>query len=107
MEDLAVFRDFLAVLACWRIASLLTYDKTLLFLRTWAGVYYPIGEDGLPEKFLGKILDCFWCNTMIGAVVVFGLYLIGAWYLVAALGLSGGAILLNHYSRIYRDVGGE
>jgi hypothetical protein len=91
-----------AVLAVWRLSAILSYDYWTQWLRNFAKVYQE-GADGHPKTLLGKVLGCFWCSSLASSIAVLILVVLGLDWIVWLLALSGGAILLNHVTRIYRE----
>lgn len=72
-----------AVLATWRLASMLYY------------------QNGVFEKLRARVryLDCFWCCTNVAACIILPLY-VWFWWAMLPLSFSGGAILLTQGGRI-------
>lgn len=93
----------IGVLATWRIAAFLVYEHWTEGLRQRAGVYI-LGDDDLPQDIAGRVLACFWCVTMLVSLPVTLVLLYRWWWALLPFALSGGAIILNHWTRIVRDV---
>lgn len=93
------------VLATWRITAFLVYEHWTEGLRQRAEVDFH-GDDDLPVTFAGKILGCFWCTAqVVGLVVALAMlpFLPRAQWVLMPFALAGGAIILNHWTRIVRD----
>jgi len=93
------------ILATWRLTALFVYDDVLQWLRERARVHL-LDENDRPRTFWGKVLGCFWCTSLlVGAIL-------GLWkvllpelvWVFLPFALSGAAILVNHLTRIHRDV---
>lgn len=94
-----MLRLLVAILATWRIAAFLCYDYSFEWLRQRVGVDFE-DDEGRPLGVFARILSCFWCTSFwVGAVVAF----LPEWALLP-FALSGGSIILNHWTRIVRDV---
>lgn len=91
-------------LAVWRITALLVYDKIAQPLRDLAKVEF-LDETDTPITFWGRILSCFWCTSIVVAFVILPLTFWRLWkWALLPFAASGAAILLNHWTRIVRDV---
>lgn len=90
-------------LAVWRTAALLCYDDLFHWLRMWAKVDFTDSSDR-PITFVGRVLSCFWCASLVAVLFVFLLWETNCKLLVYMLASSGGAIILHHWTRIVRDV---
>ena len=82
-----------ATLATWRLATMLYMEqgpadvwlKLRILVSRWA--------------FWNEQINCFWCCTVLAALVIWPLYVWAPW-LVVPLGLSGGAVLLSKGGRV-------
>lgn len=85
-------------LATWRFSLMLVVDygpgDVFQALRVKAGVYI-LGDDGRPETFFGKLLECVWCTSVWVAVGVFLILLTPLWPVLIPFALSAAAILMN------------
>lgn len=91
----------IVLLATWRLAAFLAYERWTDGLRLRMGVEM-VDENGVPVSFWGKVFGCFWCLSLPAAVVCAVLALGGIWWLLLPLAGSGAAVLLNHATRINR-----
>lgn len=94
------------VLVVWRITAFLTYEVWGQPIRDLAKVY-AVDESGMPITFWGRLLTCFWCTSLVVSVLVSPICLAYEWnihwipgVLLNIFALSGGAILINHASRV-------
>ena len=92
----------LLILATWRLTALLVYDKWFEWLRDTVKVY-AVDELGEPVLFWGQVLNCFWCTSLITGTVLLAMAHLNIWLPIWLFALSGGAVLLNHITRIFRD----
>ncbi len=80
-----------AILATWRITSILHHEAIALPLRKW------LGQDKLgsyPNTFVGKLWDCFWCLSIwVGIVCTVILWLFPP--LLVPFALSAGALWIE------------
>ena len=87
------FSFILTLLAVWRVTHLVQGEdgpfNLVVRLRTLAG-----------NSFAGKLMDCFYCLSLWVALPA-GFFLEKGWVarLIAWLALSGGAILLEKFSK--------
>lgn len=93
----------LVVLATWRLASMLAYERMFEWLRQRAQIDF-VDDEGAPITRLGRILSCFWCVTLMVAPLVVWMLVLNMRWLLLFLAASGGAIILQHWSRINRYV---
>jgi hypothetical protein len=89
------------LLAAWRITAFLAYERWTETLRTRLGVDMVDDED-VPISFCGKVFGCFWCLSLVAALLCCLLALVDMWVVLTLLACSGGVILLNHVSRVFR-----
>lgn len=91
----------MGVLATWRITALLVYGRWGEVIRYKLGTHM-LRDDGLSISPVGRVLQCFWCTSLMVALPFAGLCGTGNWqyWLLWVFALSGGAILLNHLCRI-------
>lgn len=92
---------FIGLLAVWRLTALLVYDDWFQWLRDKAGVDY-VDETGEPKTFWGRMFACFWCTSILVSVPITLLLISPIWVTIVPFALSGGAVLLNHLTRIFR-----
>ena len=88
--DTSIIEIVVAILATWRLSALLYYDagpfECFQKLREWASDY----------KFLGGLLECFWCVSIWIGFACTAAILCGCWWVLFPFALSAGAILLSH-----------
>jgi len=94
------FRLALAALATWRITAYLVYEKSGDWIRD-AAMIWAVDEFDVPKTFWGRILNCFWCTSLIVSGVCGGMAFLPIWWVLLPFAVSGLAILLNHLARIY------
>lgn len=99
----------LLILACWRIANLLTDYKelgpyeVLWKIRKLAGV--KTDQYGIPygETVLAEIFSCIWCMSVwVGLAIGLLYYLFPSGvenFVAIPFGLSGGLLLVHKYIR--------
>ena len=99
MKDINIAYLIIAVLATYRLASLLMHEvgpgKILTKFRSLFGIIHDsMGHPhGYPETVFGKLFECYYClSVWVGAIVTLAMVL-GLWWLMLPLALSGGAIL--------------
>lgn len=97
----AEFKFLVGLLAVWRVTALLVYDDWFQWLRDKACVDY-VDEAGEPKTFWGRMLACFWCTSVLVSILVTALLISPVWFITVPFALSGGAVLLNHLTRIFR-----
>ena len=82
-------------LVTWRVTSLLYDESAFNWLRRWLKIEEVDGAFLYPDKGLGKMWSCFWCLSLIVALVVaavivpltwFRAWLIGPMWLASAAG---------------------
>ena len=96
MGDLVIL-----ILATWRLTALLVYESWFEWLRQMANVDF-VDDRDVPLGFFGKILSCFWCTSLLMAIVCC-ILLAADWdFILWPLAASSGAILLNHLARVNR-----
>lgn len=93
----------MVILATWRLTALLCYDDWFAWLRQLARVDF-VDTSGRPITVLGRILYCFWCTSIISAIITTIVFVLGVRMPIYMLAASGGAIILHHWTRIVRDV---
>lgn len=92
-------RLILAVLACWRLTSLLVYEdgpnETLAYLR------------GTLSEWT-RVLDCFWCTSVWVAAPLAALawWPDGRFMILGWLAVSAGAIVVDNLMPIEEDEDG-
>lgn len=96
-------------LATWCLAVLLYDWSGLRWLRKWAGVYGPnfkietnprTQEDYfVPETFIGRQLDCFWCCSLWSGLIVAVVCWIW-WYALIPPACAGVSIWIGGGGRI-------
>jgi len=91
-------------LVVWRLALLLTYEKSMQWLRD-ALHTYELNEFGEQKRFLAKIVSCFWCNTLWLAALLWPVALSEYWTWMLPFAISGAAILLLNWSGTLRYTG--
>lgn len=101
--SLSILDLSLAILATWRISALLCYDYMFEWLRQKANIDF-VDEDGRPITKMGRILSCFWCTSFWVGILVAVLLALGLHWVLLPLAISGGAILMQHWTRLNRDV---
>jgi len=99
MKDISIAYLIIAILATYRLTSLLMKElgpwKMFTKFRSMFGIIhssmgYP---HGYPETFFGKLFECHYClSVWVGAAVAVAM-LLGLWWLMLPLALSGGEIL--------------
>lgn len=94
-----IVRFAIAVLACYRIAQLVTLDDgpgdCLLTARATLGGY-DLGEDGRPETSLGRGIICPHCvGVWVAAVLAVTLFPLGLMTPVYWLAIAGGQSFLQ------------
>lgn len=94
------FRFTVAILAAFRITTFFVYERWTEKLRAKAGVDFR-DDLGVPITFWGKVLDCFWCVSLVSGTLAIGISYTPVWWLLLPLACSASAILLNHMARIY------
>lgn len=92
----------IVLLATWRLTAFLAYEHWTETLRARLGVEM-VDADGTPVTFWGKLFGCFWCLSFLTGTLCALIAAINVWVLLP-LACSGGAILLNHVSRVFRYV---
>ena len=101
-----MFELTIMILAVWRISIFLVYDQLTQHLRERAGVHM-LGRDDLPISFWSWMLGCFWCCSIVLALLV-NLLSPCASLLVMLLrpfAVSGGAILVHYMARMHLQLG--
>jgi len=88
------FWSVVAVLAAWRLTSILHSERIARPFRKLFGV----SEEGelwrYPDTFWGYLISCFWCLSVWVSVFVLMVVFLCP-YLLLPFALSAGAILLN------------
>ena len=99
---MTTLRFVIAILAAWRLTTFLVYVRWTDSLLARVGVEM-VDERGVPVTFLGKIFGCFWCMSFPVALLC-TLLAATTWgsLLLLPLACSGGAIIMNHVSRVFR-----
>jgi len=95
----------IVVLATWRLAAFLAYERWTEGLRMRLGVDM-VDEHDVPVSLPGKVFSCFWCLSVPAAALCVVFAHVGAWPVLVVLAVSGGAVLLNHATRIFRYMEG-
>lgn len=74
----------IAVLAAWRITSIINREKIAAFLRKIVGEradpYVPNAYH-FPDTFLANLVSCFWCLSVWVSALCFGIMLINPYFL--------------------------
>lgn len=87
----------IGILAAWRLTSLLHSEEgpfeVFARFRDWAGVRYDEQSQPVSDKQIGKMLCCFWCTSVWGALAIISFQ--RKLSLVKTLAYSAGAILLE------------
>lgn len=89
------------ILAVWRLALLLTYEKSMQWLRDVLHTY-ELNEYGRPRRFLASIINCFWCNSLWLAALLWPVAFSKFWTWLLPFAVSGAAVLLLHWSGTLR-----
>lgn len=89
------------LLATWRLTAFLAYERWTETLRARLGVDM-VDDEGIPITFWGKVFGCFWCLSLFAGLLCCLLALANMWLVLILLACSGGVILLNHVSRVFR-----
>lgn len=91
-------------LAVWRLALLLTYEKSMRWLRDFLRTY-ELNEFGEKKHFLASIVGCFWCNTLWMAALLWPIAFSQHWIVLIPFAVSGAAIMILHASGTLRYTG--
>jgi hypothetical protein len=83
---------------------MLAYEDMFEWLRQKAKVDFVDNETGKPITRMGRILSCFWCTTLYASPFVVVAMALNMRWLLLVLAASGGSIILQHWTRINRDV---
>jgi hypothetical protein len=95
------------ILATWCIATLLYAWKGFDWLRVNTGVYGPYmtvhdpvtgKEHRIIMSFWGRVLNCFWCLSLIVGAVLTPVVLL-EWRITIPFALAGGSMLLSKGGR--------
>lgn len=93
--------DFVViVLATFRLAHLLTYDKIFGFVRHFFLEESREGE-AKPTRIISRVvyemLECLWCTGIWSALIVLTAYLLGVWgqFIVVVFAVAGAAAILQ------------
>jgi hypothetical protein len=101
----------ICMLAVWRVSCLLVYEDAFEWLRQRVGVGMFDVDTGKPITIGGSLLSCMWCCSLALSVplgVATALCLREfAGVVLYPLAISGGSILLHHFSRMHLIVGGD
>jgi hypothetical protein len=100
---MSAFDLLLGVLATWRLSALLCYDYSMEWLRQLAKVDF-VDDQDVSITYAGRILSCFWCTSLFVGIQVVVLLIFKLHWTLLPFALSGGSIILNHWTRIVRDV---
>ena len=82
-------------LVTWRVTSLLYDESAFEWLRKWLGIEEVDGVLHYPDNLLGEMWACFWCLSLVVALVIaaavvpltrFRPWLIGPLWLASAAG---------------------
>lgn len=84
----------IAVLAAWRITSVLNQERIGYLFRKVFGFVDMGEEEAIPDTFLGHLIACFWCLSFWVSLLVVGLLIIFP-YALLPFAVSAGAILLH------------
>ena len=99
MKDVTIVYFVIGVLATYRLASLLQREVGPFNMFVWIRERFGIVHDvlgfphGYPETMWGKLFECFWCLSVWVGTGVTIVMVLGGWWLLMPLALSGGAIL--------------
>lgn len=88
-----------AVLAAWRITSVLNQERIGYLFRRLFGFEIMGEEEAMPDTFFGHLIACFWCLSFWVSVVVVGLLLVFP-YALLPFAISAGAILLHGFLKL-------
>jgi len=99
MENTSLVYLLIAILATYRLTSLLHREVGPFELMTRIRKRFGIVHDfdgfphGYPDTMFGKLFECSWCLSVWSGGIVTVVMLLGGWWLLLPLALSGGAIL--------------
>jgi hypothetical protein len=95
--DAPVLWFIVALLATWRISSIVHHEKIFSPFRRLIGVKEITEEDwSYPDTFIGSLIECFWCTSVwIGIATAIAMFL--APFLLIPFALSAFAIIINKY----------
>lgn len=101
-----MYELLIMVLATWRISIFLVYDDLFNGMRERMNVGMTT-ESGLPINPIAWMLDCFWCCSIIIALLVSLLSPCVSILeiLMRPFAISGGAIMLHYMCRIHLQLG--
>ena len=99
MKDISIAYLIIALLATYRLTSLFKYEvgpwKILTKFRMLFGIIHDSKgfPHGYPETLFGELFECYYClSVWVGGIVTLAMVL-GLWWLMLPLALSGGAML--------------
>ena len=99
MRDMSLVYFVVGVLATYRLTSLLYREKGPFDMFVWIRKRFGVIHDhlgfphGYPETMWGKLFECTMClSVWVGAGVTV-VMMLGGWWVLLPLALSGGAIL--------------
>lgn len=99
MKDASLVYLVVGILATYRLTSLFQREVGPFGMFVWIRKRFGVVHDalgfphGYPDTMFGKLFECFWCLSVWAGALVALAILLGGWWLMLPLALSGGAIL--------------